>query len=127
MEGPKKPVLIYDEDCQLCKRFKQALDLIDRDGAIVKRPLQDDSLYEEYPELKREECEKTIHLISSEGKVLKGSSAIEYLIGVFPGVKKFAWLVESESGKKAVDFFYGKVNELRRKVKEDCENCGNKR
>lgn len=122
----EKPILIFDQDCQLCVRFKKGLDFIDRDEKIVKVPLQEDWIYEKFPQLNRNECEETIHLLDLDGSVLKGPKAIEFLISFYPGVKKFSWLVESESGKKAVDYFYNKVNELRDKAKRDCKGCGNK-
>jgi hypothetical protein len=103
------------------------LNFIDKNEDIQKVPLQEDWLYESYPELERDECEKTIHLLDQDRNILKGAEAIEFLISFYPGVKKFAWLIESDSGKKTVNFFYDKVNELREKVKKNCHGCGKKR
>ncbi|MCO4753405.1 MAG: DUF393 domain-containing protein, partial [Bacteriovoracaceae bacterium] len=116
-----------DEQCPLCVRFKQALQFIDKEEKIQMTPLQESWIYESFPQLEKSECEQTIHLLDESGRVLKGGQVVEYLIANYPGVKKFAWLVESESGKKAVNFFYDKVNELRDKVKKDCHGCGKKR
>lgn len=126
MSQIEKPILVFDQECQLCARFKQALDFLDKDEKIQKIPLQDQSLYERFPQLDQEACEETIHLLDEQGNVYKGAEVIEFLVKFYPGVKKFAWLVETESGKKAVEFFYGKVNELREKVKKDCVGCGKK-
>lgn len=122
----EKPILIYDKECQLCLRFKQALDFLDRDKKIQKIPLQEDWLYEKFPTLFREECEDIIHLVDESGEVLRGAEVIEYLVGFFPGVKKFSWLVASDSGKKAANLFYDKVNEIRKKAKSNCKGCGRK-
>ena len=122
----QKPILIYDRECALCKRFAQALDFLDKDESIVKVPLQEEWLYEKHPKLVREECEQAIHLIKPDGTIIKGAAVIEFLVVYYPGVRKFSWLVESESGKKAVGFFYDKVNELRDKMKKDCKGCNKK-
>lgn len=126
MEETSRPILVYDKDCALCVRFKQALAFLDKEELIQKVALQEDWLYESYPQLTKSECEETIHMLDEQGNVLKGSEAIEFLISFYPGVKKFSWLVENESGKKAVNFFYNKVNELREKVKKNCHGCGKK-
>ena len=55
-------------------------------------------------------------------RFLKVGDAISYLIEYLPGTKKFAWLIKQGAGKKAVDFFYEKTNELRKSIKET--NCG---
>ncbi len=127
MNTPEKPILIYDGDCPLCVRFKQALEFLDKDGRIQVVSLQSDELFEKYSQLSKSECEKEIHLLQDDGEVLSGPKVIEYLVSIFPGVRKFSWLVESESGKKAVNFFYDKVNELREKVKKDCPGCSKER
>lgn len=122
-----RPILIYDNECALCKRFKVALDFLDGEGKILKVPLQDEALYRDFPFLSRVECEEKIHLLTTNGHVYRGSEVIEFLVGFYPKVKTFAWLVESESGKKAANFFYDKVNELRKKMKSNCAGCAKKR
>lgn len=122
----KRPVLIYDQECSLCERFKKALDFLDKEERIEKVALQEDWIYENYPKLKREECEEVIHLIDANGNILKGPEVVEFLVSFYPGVKRFSWLIESESGKKAVDFFYDKVNQIRKNLKDDCPDCRSK-
>ena len=127
MNTPEKPILIFDADCPLCVRFKQALSFLDKDNRVQMTPLQDESLFENFPQFNKSECEQEIHLLKLDGEAIGGAEVIEYLVSMFPGVQKFAWLVESESGKKAVSYFYDKVNELREKVKKDCPGCGKER
>ncbi|MFY7991668.1 MAG: thiol-disulfide oxidoreductase DCC family protein [Bacteriovoracaceae bacterium] len=120
-----KAVLIYDAECPLCARFKQGLELMDTSKKLRFVPLQDAQLFEEFPELNQEDCKSQVHLITEERKVLKGSEVVDYLIKSLPGVSKLSWLLDSESGKKATQFFYQKVEELREilKEKEDCNQC----
>lgn len=126
-EEKQKPILIFDQECQLCVRFKQGLDYLDKQELVRKVPLQEEWLYQTYPQLSKDECEATIHLLDESGNVHKGPEVVEFLVKFYPGIKKFAWLVESERGKKTVEFFYDKVNELREKVKKNCKNCGGRR
>ena len=124
---PTRPVLIYDSECSLCERFKKGLDFLDKEEKIQKVALQEDWPFETFENLNREECEEVVHLVTEEGKMLKGAEVVEYLVSFYPGVKRFSWLIESESGKKAVDFFYDKVNQIRKNLKDDCRGCKSKR
>lgn len=120
-----KAVLIYDEECPLCLRFKQGLELMDTSKKLRFIPLQDTHVFKEFPELNLEDCMSQVHLITDERKILKGVEVVDYLLRSLPGVSKLSWLLDSESGKKATQFFYQKVEELRDilKEKEDCNQC----
>ena len=119
-----KHVLIYDSECSLCVRFKKALEFIDSDHKIQFRSLYEQSVYVDFPELNQEECLETIHLITNDKKILTGSDVIQFLITLNPGVKKFSWLIESESAEKAMNAFYGRLNEMRIMKKRKCFTCG---
>lgn len=120
-----KSVIIFDSECPLCIRFKQGLELMDRSQKLRFLPVQDSKTFEEFPELNIEDCLSQVHLITEDRMILKGPEVIEYLIKILPGVSKLSWLLDSESGKKATQFFYQKVEELRDilKEKEDCKEC----
>lgn len=119
-------IIFYDEDCNLCKRFKQAIELIDSKGNIKFRSIYDESVYEEFPQLNFSDCEEEVHMIS-EGKVYRGGEVIEELLKTLPAVKKFAWLIEKDSTKSALDAFYGQINDMRGMQKKKCFRCGSKR
>ena len=120
----KLPLIIYDSECPLCVRFKQGLEILDFDKRINFVPLSEAQIFAEFPELKAQECAKVVHLITEERSVLKGSEVITYLLKYYPGVSKLAWLLETDQGKKVVDFFYNKVEEIRHKFKtEECDRC----
>lgn len=125
----KKDQLLFDSECSLCVRFTQALKLVDKNNQIELREIQDLNIYTEYENLTFEDCSETIHLITKENKVLKGSEVIQHLIEEIPSVQKFSWLIEPESAQKALDVFYNKVNEVRKTIKKSkgCTNCGKRR
>ncbi len=125
----KLPVLLFDSECTFCVRFTQALKLVDGDGVINLKPIQDMEIYTEFSNLSFEECSETIHLIKEDGEAIKGGEVISYLTQTIPSVKKFAWLLEPESAKNAMNAFYNKVNDARKVAKKSkgCTSCGKRR
>ncbi len=119
------PLIIYDSHCSLCKRFTQALQRLPGTSHIHKTSIHNNKLYEEFPQLSKEQCHQVIHLILEDKKVLKGAEAIEYLIEQFPGVSRFSWLIESRMGKKVVSYFHQVTNNARRSLIKRCPACKN--
>lgn len=117
------PLLIFDPDCPLCLRFKQGLELMNKEVSFV--PLTDKEVFETFPILNEEECHLQVHLLVSEDRVLKGPEVVDYLLESTPMVSKLAWLLDNPAGDKIKDFFYQKVEELREIVKEkqNCTDC----
>ena len=120
----KKPILFYDSECGLCSRFQKALELLDQSKKVDYRSIHEVSVYLDFPELDPELCLEEIHLIDVEGRIHRGGEVIEFLITIYPGVQKFAWLLDSESGKKAVNVFYKQINRMREMKKRNCFTCG---
>ena len=119
----KAPIILFDNDCILCKRFKESLEKIPEIHEYSFIPIQNDNIFSAFPHLNKEECFETLHLIDFEGKVYQGGKAVSHLIEKFPMVAKFAWLVEKDVGKKTVDFFYNAVNKYRKALKRKCPKC----
>ncbi|MBD65251.1 MAG: hypothetical protein CME62_08590 [Halobacteriovoraceae bacterium] len=120
-----KPLLIYDSKCSFCARFKQALELIDLKKQIEFKDVYDESIYVEHPQLDQDECLGVVHLIDVDSSIYRGSEVIEFLVKILPGVSKFAWLLENESAKAAMNVFYSKLNDMRVMKKRKCYSCGN--
>lgn len=116
------PLIIYDSECPLCVRFKQGLERLDLQRSLHFASLHDENIFTRYPELKRDECRQVVHLLTLEKKILRGSEIVGYLVASYPGISKLAWLLETDQGKKVLDYFYQKVDEIRLKFKEE-ENC----
>jgi predicted DCC family thiol-disulfide oxidoreductase YuxK len=122
----KIATLLYDSECTLCVRFKKALEYLDNDSQLNFKSIYDPSVYVSYPDLDEERCKEIIHLIDHEGRVFRGADVITFLLKIFPGVSKFSWLLDSESGKKASNAFYKKINDIRNMKKRNCYTCGSK-
>ena len=119
----KLPLLLYDSECTMCMRFKDALSRLPGGENLQMISIHNPAVYDSYPELTREQCHQTVHLITEEKKIIKGSEVVEYLIHFYPGISKFAWLIENQVGKKAVDIFYEVVNRYRQSNLNDCKGC----
>ena len=116
------PILLYDSECSLCRRFKTALENISN-NEIQIISIHNEDIYKSFPSLNPVECNKEIHLIIDHENILKGKDTINYLIKLFPGVKKFSWLIESNMGKKTTDLFYNFINKRRAVLHNRCSNC----
>lgn len=122
------PLILFDPECPLCLRFKQGLEFLDKSLSFVSA--RDEGIYAEFPELSPQECLEKVHMITADRRILRGSEVVDELVHRLPGVSKFAWLLDNDQGRKAKEFFYQKVEELReitrRKDEGDCNQCPRK-
>jgi len=72
---PPKPLLIFDGDCAFCRFWIRRWQQITRDG-VEYLPLQDDRARARFPELAREQLERSVHFIESDGRVYRGAEAV---------------------------------------------------
>lgn len=121
----KTPVLLFDHECSLCVRFKQSMERLTMEKTIYYTSAHNPNVYEQFTNLEKEQCLKTIHLVLDEKgeEVLTGEKAIEFLITLNPNIKKFTWLIESKMGQKALDFFYHAANKYRESLLNRCCGC----
>ena len=118
------PILLFDNECSLCLRFKQSLERIPGTENITMVPIQNEDIYKAFPLLDPMATSETIHLINEQEQILKGSQVISYLIKKFPLVKNFAWLAESEIGNRAIEYFHDMVDRARKDLIRNCNGCG---
>jgi len=95
------------------------------DKSLTFVSAREDEVYQNFPELVKEECLDQVHMITADNKILAGPEVVDYLVKHLPGVSKLAWLLENEKGKKVKDYFYQKVEELRElsQKKQSCGQC----
>ncbi|MFZ4712524.1 MAG: thiol-disulfide oxidoreductase DCC family protein [Bacteriovoracaceae bacterium] len=123
MDILKTPLLIYDSECTLCTRFKQTVERLDSAHKLNFSSIHQEEIYSQFPNLKKEDCHKIIHLIDENGKIHQGPEVIQYMAHIIPSISKFAWMLDTDVGKKALDFFYQKVNDIRNSQLNSCEKC----
>ena len=124
MEELKKlPILLYDEKCPLCVRFKQSLQRLEGGDEINFVSIYNDEVYEQYSELDKDQCHEVVHLIRKDKSIISGERVIKHLIQLYPLVNKFAWLLDSNMGQKAVNYFHSMTNKMRKDLKRKCPSC----
>lgn len=122
-EKRQPPILLFDSECSLCVRFKDSLSMVEGAEKITAISIHDEDIYKEYPELNKEKCQEKVHYITSDSTILVGEEAIEHLIKLYPIVNKFSWLIESNMGRKAVDYFHSMTNKYRKTLIKKCPTC----
>jgi len=69
----KKPVLIYDGDCEFCRLWVARCRSIVR-GAVDCHPAQ--QVGENYPQISAEQFESSVYLIDPDGRAYSGAEAV---------------------------------------------------
>jgi predicted DCC family thiol-disulfide oxidoreductase YuxK/uncharacterized membrane protein YphA (DoxX/SURF4 family) len=72
---PSKPLLVFDGDCQFCRRWIARWKNATGD-AVDYIPFQDESVASQFPEIPREDFEQAVHLILPDGSVSRGAEAV---------------------------------------------------
>ncbi len=117
------PILLYDDQCTLCTRFKQGLEKIPGTDIFLMESIHNEDIYSEFPELSRSLCLDEVHIIDENGVILSGADAVTNLVTRFPVVKNFTWLLDSDIGKRAVTSFYKALSRCRSELKKRCSTC----
>ncbi len=125
----KKGILLYDKECPLCYRFKELLKHLKAEEFLEFVSLED---FEQLPlgiknNLSESDCHKVIHYIDEENIVHRGEEVIPALAHRLEGIKKYAWLLDSNMGQKATHHFYQFIEKARKiakqKEQDDCYSC----
>ena len=117
------PLILYDNECLLCCRFKDALKRIPGCEQFQFVPIQNEEVFKQYPQLNPQSCQQELHLLDKELNIYAGGDAIRFLIRQFPVVSRLAWLVENQMGRKVSDFFYDIANKYHARLKNRCPTC----
>lgn len=120
---PSLPLLLFDDQCPLCVRFTESLKLAGRERAPSFLSIHHPQLQTLFPTLKPSDCAETIHYLDARAVLFTGPEAIAEIIKLIPAAEKFAWLIDSAMGQKAMDFFYSTANRMRDSLLNRCGAC----
>jgi predicted DCC family thiol-disulfide oxidoreductase YuxK len=105
----------------LCRKFSEIIIRFDVNGRVV--PLSIDEFLERNENgIGHDELKKDLHIVNTNGDVLKGSIAMQKLITLLPFVRPMQWMLKSYIGKGVVDVTYGAIKSFRR-----CYYCNKRR
>jgi lipase maturation factor 1 len=72
---PPKPLLVFDGDCQFCRRWIARWKSATGD-AVDFLPFQDEAVAGRFPEIPRQDFDQAVHLILTDGSVCRGAEAV---------------------------------------------------
>ena len=111
---PPKPLLIFDGDCDFCRRWaarwrRRAGDALDF------LPFQDETVAKRFPEIPRADFARAFHLISPDGSVCAGAEAVFRALAAGGMERRLLWCYRKLPLFAALsEWIYGRVAARRR-------------
>ncbi len=104
--------VIYDNVCPYCKESKEHIKALDWQGQFKFLSFRDPLTYKMFPNLKKEECEKDVHMVTPKGEVVVGYEVFRTVIDNLAATKLLNPLFKNNFAEKKLQEIYEK------KVKE---------
>ena len=121
---PVQLTLLYDPECDLCRRFQETVARWDTDGAIECVPLDDPSLQRRLADEELIAAQAELTVLDTDGTAHRGEAALRRLTEVLPGVRRLSWAHRLPGVTAAVGALYRGVQ--RRRARKPCLHCGEK-
>jgi len=86
-----KLVLIYDEDCLICRKSARWVEGKSKGNIFEMLPYQSEEVGIRFPFIEKAAHMKAMQLILPEGRVLAGEKAIPEIMGRLSGYRWVAW------------------------------------
>jgi predicted DCC family thiol-disulfide oxidoreductase YuxK len=119
-----QPIVFFDPDCSLCLRIKKSIEYLDRKKMIHFMPLTSPAVFEHLPPATEiEVLRETIHMLNPTGVLVTGHQVIDELMPLIPGVRRLAWMLESDSMQRMKKSFHRALE----KHRKESSCCGQKR
>jgi len=133
MEKPTKPILLYNDECGVCRRIAHWVQKSARDKtgnpSIVERPIGDDpeALRALSPDLDIWDAYATIHLLMPDGSMKLGGEAVAEVLRSLNNTKWFAWsfsvsILGVRPFQSMLNVAYAILSDVRPLF--GCESCG---
>ena len=85
---PRKPVLIYDGECPVCRRTVEWIRARMDPDAFEFLSCYSDDLATRFPEIDKSACLEAMHLVLADGKTLIGDQAFPEIL---QRVRRYRW------------------------------------
>ena len=72
----KQTIVFYDQSCPLCIGVTGWLSKIDHKNQFILEPYQQSEILKKFPQINPADCERQIHIINENGKVMRGAEAM---------------------------------------------------
>ncbi len=104
MQSQNKPILIYDGDCDFCRRWISRLRSVTKDR-IDARPFQE--VAEQFPDISLGQFQASVQLVQPDGSVSAGAEAVFRTLACNPNLCWPLWMYLKIPGVAQVtDFLY---------------------
>jgi predicted DCC family thiol-disulfide oxidoreductase YuxK len=80
----RKATVIYDGSCRFCAGNLPWLYRLDWRGRFDSLPYRSEKVYDRFPSLSREKCERAIHVVFPDGKIYAGADALREIFLQLP-------------------------------------------
>jgi predicted DCC family thiol-disulfide oxidoreductase YuxK len=94
---PAKPVLIFDGDCNFCRRWISRWNEATGDR-VEYIPFQDSTVAERFPELPHEQCEQAVQLVDTDSSIHSGAEAVFRTLAFAPHNRWPLWFYQHVPG-----------------------------
>ena len=71
--------VLYDSDCPFCVFQGKMMTWLDWFGALRLLPIKDPEAMELAPDVRREDLQEAMHVVTREGKIFRGARAIRFI------------------------------------------------
>lgn len=78
-QRPKADIVIYDGNCQFCRRQVERLEYLDRGGRLAFVSLHNPLVAERFPDLTHEQMMEQMYVVDQAGRRHGGAAAVRYL------------------------------------------------
>jgi predicted DCC family thiol-disulfide oxidoreductase YuxK len=111
--APGRLAVLYDGSCEMCVASIGAIARFDNSNAIDALDLFDSKAAERFPDLRREDLVRALHVVDDHGRVFRGARALNEILRHQRGPKGwlayawfipgFAWLADRQYKKIAAN------------------------
>lgn len=113
--------LVYDGDCEFCRRQVGLIERWDRGHAIDAVPFQTADL--QRLGVGRQAAEEAMHLVSPGGHAWRGAAAARQLLTLLPGGRLLAWLFDLPGAMYLAERIYRWIARRRHRLGCGSELC----
>lgn len=115
--------IIYDNVCPYCRESKEHIKALDWQGKFKFLSFRDPLTYKMFPNLKKEECEKDVHMVTPDGEVLIGYDVFKKVIDNLTATKILNPLFKNDYAEQQLKTIYEKMVKERSCYYSKNETC----
>ena len=115
--------VIYDSVCPYCLSAKKYIKALDWEGKFMFISYRDPLTYKMFPELTKEECEKDVHMVTTNGQVLVGYKVFRTIIDNLTATKVINPFLRNKQAEEKLNEIYEKMVQKRSCYYNKTETC----